>query len=368
MGAAADAAGDDRLLRLENLDTDLRPAPAALAATRAAVDDDDANSYLPFPGHARLRRAATAHVARLSGVDYDWRRQTLISAGGLNGILNTLLAIVEDGDEVVLTDPIYIGLLNRVHLTGATPRLARLRAEADGWALDHDALRAAVSDRTRAIVMMSPSMPSGCVLTPDDWRVVAELCVARDLWLVYDAAMERVLFDGRELIHPASLPGMAERTITIGAASKELRMIGWRVGWVVAPASIVDDIGLVAISNVVCQVGIAQTAVAAALEAGDDDVARATAELQRRRDALLAELDGLPVVRPHGGWSLLLDAEALGHGPEVASELLLAGARIAATPMLGWGGQAARYVRFVYANEPVERLEGSGRRVREALT
>ena len=115
-------------------------------------------------------------------------------------------------------------------------------------------------------------MPTGCVLDRADWDLVAELCAEHDLWLVHDAAMERLLFDGRPLVHPAGLPGMAERTITVGAASKELRMIGWRVGWTVAPTSIVDDIGLVAISNVVCQVGIAQDAVAVALEAGDDDV------------------------------------------------------------------------------------------------
>src|SRR3954471_11613404 len=118
MGDAADAASDPELLRLENMDTDLRPLPAALEATRRAVDDDAANSYLPFPGHERLRRAATAHVARVSGLEADWRRQCLVSAGGLNGILNVLLALLEPGDEVVLTDPTYVGLLNRVRLPG----------------------------------------------------------------------------------------------------------------------------------------------------------------------------------------------------------------------------------------------------------
>ena len=144
-------------------------------------------------------------------------------------------------------------------------------------------------------------------------------------------------------------------------------MIGRRVGWIVAPPELVPDIGLVAISNVVCQTGIAQAAVAVALEAGDADVAAATAELQRRRDVLLEELDGLPAVPPSGGWSLLLDAAALGHDATTASELLFARARIAATPMTGWGEQAARYVRLVFANEPVDRLRGVGGRVRVAL-
>ena len=367
MGDAADGAADPELLRLENLDTDVRPLAAAVEATRVAIDDDVANSYLPFPGHERLRRAVAAHVGR--GVrEIDWR-QTLITAGGLNGILNVLLATLEPGDEVVLTDPVYAGLLNRVRVAGGVPSLARLVPSTEGWSLDLDSLRAAVNDRTRVLLMMSPSMPSGSVLDREAWDIVAELCRTHDLLLVVDTAMERILFDGREVLDPLALDGMAERTILVGSASKELRMIGWRVGWVVAPPALVDDIGLVCISNVVCQVGIAQTAVAIALEAGDEDVAVAAAEWERRRDVILGELDGLPVIPPHGGWSMLLDVRALGHTADVASERLFRLGRVAATPMTNWGSErAGDYVRFVFANEPCERLQGFGDRVRAALT
>ena len=366
MGDAADGAADPELLRLENLDSDLRPLAAVLEATRVAIDDDDANSYLPFPGHERLRRAVAAHVGR--GVrEIDWR-QTLITAGGLNGILNVLLATLEPGDEVVLTDPVYAGLLNRVRVAGGVPSLARLVPSTEGWSLDLDSLRAAVNDRTRVLLMMSPSMPSGSVLDREAWDIVAELCRTHDLLLVVDTAMERILFDGREVLDPLALDGMAERTTLVGSASKELRMIGWRVGWVVAPPALVDDIGLVCISNVVCQVGIAQTAVAIALEAGDEDVAVAAAEWERRRDVILGELDGLPVIPPHGGWSMLLDVRALGHTADEASERLFRLGRVAATPMTNWGSErAGDYVRFVFANEPCERLLGFGDRVRAAL-
>jgi N-succinyldiaminopimelate aminotransferase len=367
VGGAADAADDPEVLRLENLDTDIPPLPAAIAATRRAAARDAANSYLPFAGHARLRRAAASHVARVTGIEVDWSTQCLISAGGLNGILNVLLALVESGDEVVLTDPTYIGLINRVRLAGAIPRFAALGATPTGWQLDHDSLRAALSDRTRAMLLMSPSMPGGCVFHRDDWRLIAELCIERDLWLIDDAAMERILFDGLPLIHPASFPGMRERTVVVGSASKELRMIGWRVGWIVAPPAIADDIALIGISNVVCPVGIAQDAVAIALEAGDANVAIATAELQARRDLMIAELEGLPVIPPQGGWSLLLDSAALGRDAGEASTLLLERAKVAATAMTGWGEQASRYVRFVFANEPVKRLRGLGERVRRAF-
>jgi aspartate/methionine/tyrosine aminotransferase len=307
-------------------------------------------------------------VSRTAGVEYDWQRSCVITAGGLNGILNVLLAVLEPGDEVVLPAPVYVGLLNRVRVAGGTPRYARLIPSPAGWRLDVDSLRAAVNDRTRALLMMSPSMPTGCVFDQGDWDAVAALCRERDLWLINDAAMERILFDGRHVIHPAGIEGMAERTITVGSASKELRMIGWRVGWVVAPPEIMNDIGLVGISNVVCQVGIAQDAVAEALEKGDGEVAEAAAEWERRRDVILHELQGLPVIPPHGGWSMLLDVAALGFDSASASRRLFQQGKVAATPMVNWGdSEADRYVRFVYANEPMERLRGLGERVRQAL-
>jgi len=369
VGSAADAMADPSVLRLENLDTDLRPWPGALEATRRAIDDDAANSYLPFLGQDRLRQAAAAHVSRQSGVAYDWRRCCAISAGGLSGILNVLLATLDPGDGVALTDPIYAGLLNRVRLAGAAPRLCRLVPGPEGWRLDLESFRAAAAaPGVKAVLMMSPSMPTGCVLTDEEWRAVAEACVQRDLLMVYDAAMERILFDRRKVIHPASLPGMAERTLTIGAASKELRMIGWRVGWVVGPEALMADVGLVGMANVVCQVGIAMPGVAAALEAPAADVAAAVAEWERRRDVLVAELAGLPVIPPHGGWSLLMDCGPLGLTGAEASRRLLQDGRIAATAMSGWGGpDTDRYLRFVYANEPCARLKGMGERVRRAL-
>ena len=369
MGNLADQSQDGAILRLENLDTDLRPPPGVEEATRQAVGEDDANSYLPFLGADALRQTAAALVSRVSGVEYNWQNSTIVSAGGLNGILNVLLALLEPGDEVILTDPIYIGLVNRVRLAGGVPVFAPYQIEDGVWRLDRERLRQAITAKTKVLLMMSPSMPTGAVFARQDWESICAACQEADAWLLYDSAMERILFDGLDSMHPASLPGMAQRTITVGAVSKEYRMIGWRVGWIVAPPAIIDDIGLVNISNVVCPVGIAQAAATVALQAPDADIAAASAEWQNRRDTILKELEGFPIVKPQGGWSMLLDVSGFGLTGAQASQRLLEKGKIAATAMTGWGSErSANFVRFVFSNEPVSRLRGLRQRVEAALS
>lgn len=369
MGDLADSLQDPAVLRLENLDTDLRPPQSALDYTKRAVDDDAANSYLPFFGLDVTRQAGADLVSRQSGQSYDWKTECIISAGGLSGILNVLLATLEPGDEVLMTDPTYVGLINRVWLAGGVPRYVPLIPSAQGWRLDTAALAGLQPGRIRAALLMSPSMPSGAVFTRDEWGALVDFCRRADCWLIYDSAMERILYDGREVIHPASFPGMRDRVITVGSSSKEYRMIGWRVGWVVGPTAIVADTARVSISNVVCQTGIAMGAVAAAINAPDDGIRSCVEEWQRRRDLLLEELRDFTAIPPHGGWSLWLDVFVLGLDSRTASQRLLKHGQIAATPMVNWGtANSERYVRFVFANEPVERLRGIGERVRRSLT
>lgn len=366
MGNAADAAGSAEMLRLENLDTDIPPPTDAVLATAAAIGRDDANSYLPFLGMYDLRRAAAARVSATTGQVYDPQTQCIVSAGGLSGITNVLLAVLEPGDEVLITDPAYAGLINRIRLAGGVPRFVPLVIADGHWRLDLDALARAVNPKTRAILTMSPSMPSGIVHNAQEWAAIAAAAERADAWIVHDAAMERILYTDAPVLHPASLPGMAERVITIGSVSKEYRMIGWRVGWIVGPAAIMKDIGLVSLTNVVCQVGIAMPGAAAALTSKDDGVAAATFEWRARRDLILGELRDLPVVTPDGGWSMLIDTKALGLAPGEASAALFSKGAIAATPMTGWGSdeRAGRYLRFVFANEPIARLAGIRERIR----
>ncbi len=364
---AAAAGNDPDVLRMENLDTDLSPPRAAIEATKAALESDDANSYLPFTGRADLCAAVAERLRKQTGRNYS-AEQIVITCGGTEGTLDALLALTDPGDEVLLTDPTYAGTIQRVRLAGAVPKFIPWVAHASGWRLDLDALRAAVSPATRAIFAMSPSMPSGGVLNAEEWAAIAALCRERSLWLLYIAAMERILFDSLPFLHPASLEGMAERTIVIGSVSKEFRMIGWRIGWVAAPESVIGDIARVHIYNVVTPVGIAQAGAVAAFAAPESDFEACRAEWERRRNTVLEELKEFPVVRASGGWSLLLDARALGLDAGEASNRLLARGKVAATPMTHWGDRIAeRYVRLVFSNEPLSRLAGLRERFQRAL-
>jgi len=364
----AAAAGDDPgILRMENLDTDVAPPAEAIEATRAAIGEDDANSWLPFTGRDDLKEAVAAFIERRGGPRYDGPREIVITCGEGDAMVDALFCLTDLGDEVVLTDPTYAGMLNRVRLVGAEPRLVPLGVEDGEWRLDLDALHQAVGDKTRVIFINNASFPSGWVASEGEWDAIASLCCERDLWLLYWGSFEGILFDGRTVLQPAALPGMRDRTVIVGSPTLEQRMIAWRIGWVVAPGDLVNDVSRVHIYNGLVPSGFNQIGTRVALSLEDDGLSAANAEWQRRRDETLRQLEGLPTVRPAGSWSLLLDVAALGLDCMDVSQRLLE-QKVAATPMRGWGGDVAdRHVRFVFSNEPVERLATLGERVRAAL-
>src|ERR1700681_2269484 len=154
---AAAAGSDPDVLRLENLDTDLPPPPAAIAATKAVLESDDANSYLPFTGRLDLCQAVARRVSAQTGHAYG-AGQVVITCGGTEGLFDVLLATTDPCDEVVLTSPTYAGMINRVRLAGAVPRLVPFLPSSAGWRLDLEALHAAITPRTRVLFLMNPSM------------------------------------------------------------------------------------------------------------------------------------------------------------------------------------------------------------------
>lgn len=365
----AEAAGSDRdVLRLENYDTDIPPHPDAVEATRAAIGRDEANSYLPFSGLDEMKEAVADLIARRGGPQYEPYSEIVITDGDGSAVLNALFVLTDPGDEVIVTDPTYAGMLQRVRLVGAVPKQVPLRGDATGWRLDLDALQAAVSDRTRVLFLMNPAIPSGWVANDEEWATITGICRERDITLLYWMLWEGIVFGGRPIVVPSGLEGMRDLTVTAGAVSLEQRMIGWRVGWMVSRAELAPMLAMVHIYNGVVTSGFGQIGAAAALRIGDEDVLAAVAEWERRHEELVRQCEGLPLVPAHGGWSALFDAEASGFDASELSRRLLE-QKVAATPMTdAWGGTVAtRHVRLVFSNEPVERLALLGERLRAAL-
>lgn len=363
----AEAAGTDpEILRLENLDTDVPPHPDVIEVTRAAVGRDETNSYLPFSGLDEMKLAVASLIRRRGGPEYDPFGEIVITQGEGDNLLNALLALTDPGDEVILTDPTYAGMIQRVRVVGAVPRLVPLRGDEQGWRLDVDALRRAVSDGTR-VLFIAPSIPTGWVPDDDEWEAIARICRERGITLLYWALMEAIVFGGRRVVIPSALEGMRDLTVTCGTVSLEQRLIGWRVGWMVANTELAPTLALVHIYNGVVVSGFGQIGAARAIQLGDDDVRAAVGEWERRHEELMRQCDGLPVVPAHGGWSVLIDAQAGGLDAQELSNRLLEH-KVAATPMTAWGETVApRFVRLVFSNEPVERLSLLGERLRAAL-
>lgn len=368
----ADAAGDDpEVLRLENLDVNLmseKLPEEVKSATRDAVGTFDANSYLPFIGKEELRTAVAGQTNERSGQDYGLENVVITCSTG-ESVLDSLLALIDPGDEVVLTDPIYAGMINRTRLAGGEPSFVPYVNDGDEWRLDVDALRETITDDTEVLLLVNPSMPSGAVLNREEWETISELCQQHDVWLLYNAIWETVIFDDKPFIHPASLEGMAERTVIAGSVTKSYGMIGWRVGWIVGPEEFMDDAARTHIYNTTTPGGIGQAGALAAIES-DFEPAEYVPELERRRDTVTEQLRdiGITTIPSKGGWMQLMNVEELGYDSSTASELLLEESKVAATPMRHWGdANSDQFVRIVFSNEPVERLEELGDRVERAL-
>src|SRR5438105_6587265 len=168
---AAAAGNDPQVLRMENLDTDVPAPSAAMEATRAAIGQDEANSWLPFTGRDDLKEAVAAFIQRRGGPRYEGRREVVITCGEGDAMLDALFCLTDPGDEVILTDPTYAGMANRVRLVGAVPTFAPLRVVDGEWRLDLRAMHASVTDRTRVVVIHNASFPSGWVASEEelDW-------------------------------------------------------------------------------------------------------------------------------------------------------------------------------------------------------
>lgn len=269
-----------------------------------------ANQYPPGRGIPALRRAIADHQARHYGLAFDPETQVLVTAGATEAITAAILALVGPGDEVLTLEPFYDSHAASIALAGATHTTAPLVPGPDGFRLDVDALAAAVTGRTRVILLNTPHNPTGAVLTRAELEAVAAAAVRADAVVVTDEVYEHLTYDGVAHVPIATLPGMAERTLTISSAGKTFSLTGWKIGWATGPAHLVE--AALAVKQFLTYSGGApfQPAIARALAEGDDDVAQLRDSLASRRDTLVRGLRevGFAAVVPQGAYFVCADA------------------------------------------------------------
>ncbi|EHR48784.1 aspartate/tyrosine/aromatic aminotransferase [Saccharomonospora marina XMU15] len=272
-----------------------------------------ANQYPPGPGRPELRAAVAAHRARY-GTHYDPESEVLVTAGATEAIAASLLALTQPGDEVLVIEPYYDSYAASVAMAGAERRVVPLISEGGRFALDTEALRAAVTARTRAILVNSPHNPTGTVFTRDELAAIARVCVDNDLIAITDEVYEHLVFDGGEHIPLATLPGMASRTVSISSAGKSFNCTGWKIGWVCATPELVAAVKAAKQFLTFVSGGPLQPAVAYALEHELDWVERLRLSLQHKRDRLSEGLRaaGFEVWPSAGTYFVCADVRPLG--------------------------------------------------------
>ncbi|MCN9243550.1 pyridoxal phosphate-dependent aminotransferase [Streptomyces sp. RY43-2] len=283
------------------------PPAAAIEAATAALTSAQ-NQYAPPEGLLSLRQLIAAELLRTRGVAVDPVDEITVTCGATEGVLAAVLAVTDPGDEVILPEPFYENYPGVIGLTGAVHRPVPLAGR--DWRLDLDAVRAAITGRTRAVLLNTPHNPTGRAFDQAEVSGLLELCVEHDLVLITDEVYERYVYDGRTHVSPLGMPGTADHVIAVGSLSKSLHMSGWRVGYCVASPELTAGIRRVHERTTVGAARPLQQGVSAV---GAADFIDDRALFQERRDHLVAYLEtlGFDVRMPEGGWFVLAGSSGL---------------------------------------------------------
>lgn len=293
-------------------------APEALK--RAAVDaiEADVNQYAVTWGAKPFRDAIAAKYRRVYGLDFDPEREVTVCCGATEGMIATLLGVLDPDDEVVLFEPFYENYGPDTQLCGARPRYVALRPP--DWRFDSEELRRAFTPQTKAIILNSPNNPTGKVFTREELDVIAELCQEFDALAVTDEIYEHILYNGAVHTPIISLPGMRERSVLVNSMSKTYSVTGWRVGWVLASPDLTDSIRKVHDFLTVGAAAPLQQAGVTAMSWGEEYYKALAAEYTARRDFLVAALNetGFRCFEPSGAYYVITDIGNFGFPDDVA--------------------------------------------------
>lgn len=330
---------------------------------------DQTTAYTSNSGLLELRVAIAAHLNRLYGADYDPEHELLMAVGVSEAMMGAALALFDPGDEVLMPEPCFVAYPACVQLADAKPVYVPTRVE-DGFQVTGAALEAAVTPRTRAILIGYPNNPTGAVLSPERMREVAEVAERHDLLVISDEIYDRLVY-GVEHTCFAALPGMRQRTILLGGFSKAYAMTGWRLGWLAAPEEITAAVRKVHQYAIMSAPTMSQYAGLEAIRFGEESVQAMVAEYDRRRQVIVSGFNsiGLKTFEPQGAFYAFPYIGQLGLSSEAFCERLLTEEQVAIIPGDAFGPSGSGFVRACYATsmdkieEALERVERFVRRV-----
>ena len=341
-----------------------------IEAAAAAIREGRGNQYPPGPGIPELRAAIAAHQQAYYGLTVDPDCEVLVTAGATEAIAAALLALLDTGDECILFEPYYDSYPAGVAMAGAICVPVTLRAP--DFTIDLDELRTKITARTRVMVVNSPHNPTGSVFSPETMQGVADLAIEHDLIVISDEAYEHLTFDGIAHVPLATLPGMWERTITVGSAGKSLSFTGWKIGWATGPAALVAAVRTAKQFLTFVSGGPFQYAVAVGLGLPPSYFEGFAVDLQTKRDALTSGLSesGFTVYRPKGTYFVTTDITPLGETDGYAfCRSLPSRCGVVAVPNVVFYSNAhegRRFVRFAFCKrheviaDAVTRLKALG--------
>lgn len=360
------AAGSPDVISLGLGDPDLGTPAHIVEAAHAAID---AGRVGPVPGRGlpELRRAVARKLRRVNGIEVDPETEVVITTGSQEALFLLVQVLIEPGDEVIVPDPRYPSYDEAIHLAGGKIVLAPTDEQHD-FDLDPREVERRITDRTKALLLITPSNPTAGVISPDNLRRLAEIAIEHDLIVIADEIYESFVYDGAEHLSIASLPGMRERTITLNGLSKAYAMTGWRVGYLAAPAPFIDAVAALKAAINLHTPSVSQWAGVAALDGPQDCIAEMQAIYARRRRLVMDALTemGLTYGQPKGAFYVWANITSTGIEAMPLSYLLLRDAGVLVFPGTGFGEKWSNYMRFTLL-QPEHVLEEALDRIRRVL-
>lgn len=330
--------------------------------------DEGYTRYTPNAGFPDLREALSKKVKRDNSLDYS-SDEVIVSDGGCTGsILLSMLALVNPGDEVIISDPCFVVYEPVVRIAGATPVFVPID-EKNEFRMLPENVEKAISPRTKLIFLNSPSNPTAGVQSEEDLKGIADLAIKHDLYVISDEVYEKMLYDGLSHISIAALDGMRDRTVTVNSLSKTYSMTGWRIGYTVANREIIDQMVKLQQYSMVHAPSISQRAALAAIEGPQDFVEKMVKTFDKRRRFIvprLNEIDGFHCSTPKGAFYTFPNITKFGKTSEELSQYLLQKASVAVVSGTSFGANGEGHLRLSYA-QTIDKLEEACDRIEKAV-